>query len=199
MLASLQQINLIFEGCRAANPAPDCSGIDRDGYMWTNLDKWLFCYLLHWSREWGLTSLAKRVSRSGDGPIYLGLGVSLLVFHPQGAGFFNQLLWGFAIELPLYLGLKHSLRRPRPCHALLELKFSFEPADKFSLPSGHTAAAFMVASFIAVTFPFLNPWVFIWASAIGWSRIALGVHYPLDIIAGMALGLGSASVVLCWL
>lgn len=166
--------------------------------MWASLDKWLFCYVLNVSRQYGLTPLAIRVSRSGDGPAYLYLSVSLLLFHSQGTVFFNQLLWGFSIELPLYLCLKHSLRRPRPCHALLELEFNFEPADKFSLPSGHTAAAFMVASFIGASFPFLSPWIFMWAAAVGWSRLALGVHYPLDILAGMALGLGSASLVQDW-
>lgn len=159
------------------------------------LDKWLFCYLLQQSEHYRLIPLAKRLSATGDGAAYVYLSVCLLIFHPQGTTFFNQMLMGFILELPLYLLLKNTLRRPRPCHVMAHIAFNFEPSDKFSLPSGHTAAAFMTASIISANFPAIGVWVFIWATGVGLSRIALGVHYPLDILAGIALGIGSAQLV----
>jgi len=60
----------------------------------------------------------------------------------------------------------------------------FDPA----FPSGHTA---MVAALGAVVFRKNKPLgvlLFILALIIGWSRVLLGVHYPIDIVAGFILG-----------
>ena len=157
----------------------------------TTLDKFLFCHILTFCREHQLTNLAKKISATGDGHYYVYIAVGLLFFHPQGSQFFNLILVSYIIELPLYLLLKNSIRRARPCAAFAGFESDFQPSDKFSLPSGHTAAAFIMATVVLTTLPILAPIAFAWAIAIGLSRIALGVHYPLDILAGIGLGVGA--------
>lgn len=155
-----------------------------------DLDKRLFFQLLELTRRHGFQARAQRISASGDGHIYVYLSVGLLLSHPQGQSLFNLMLASFLVELPLYLLLKNGIRRTRPCHALIGYTGQFEPSDRFSLPSGHTAAAFVMATSMTQIYPAIAPLVYLWALAIGGSRIALGVHYPLDIVAGAILGTG---------
>ncbi|MGI2174175.1 phosphatase PAP2 family protein [Shewanella ulleungensis] len=161
----------------------------------SELDKYWFYWIVQFSRDNQLSQAAKRVSATGDGQYYVYWSVALLFFHPQGQQFFNLVLGSFIVEFPLYLLLKNSIRRHRPCHALADFDSGFEPSDKFSLPSGHTAGAFVFASVVHVVFPTLAPIAFAWACFVGASRIGLGVHYPLDIIAGAGLGMGSVMLV----
>ena len=63
------------------------------------------------------------------------------------------------------------------------------PSDKFSFPSGHTAAAFVFANIVVAFFPSLSIPLYLFATLVGLSRVMLGVHYPGDILAGMVLGL----------
>lgn len=130
------------------------------------------------------------VSRSGDGYGYL----AFIVFAygmgwPEASLLTLLLLAGFAIELPCYWALKNLLRRPRPYQHLSPLVAVITASDKFSFPSGHTTAAFLFASLCSTQLPELTFYLYIWASAVGLSRVALGVHYPTDIAAGAVLGI----------
>lgn len=62
----------------------------------------------------------------------------------------------------------------------------------YSMPSGHTAIAFMVAMFIIHRYALLS-WhlwfVVLLASLVGISRMAVGAHWPSDVLAGAALGI----------
>ena len=57
-----------------------------------------------------------------------------------------------------------------------------------SLPSGHAATSFAAAAVLALTVPRLAAPAVVLAAAIAWSRLVVGVHYPLDAVAGAALG-----------
>ncbi|XOV79933.1 MAG: phosphatase PAP2 family protein [Aestuariibacter sp.] len=152
----------------------------------TQLFQWLF------SKTTGRDCLSIRlISKSGDGHVYLLLGVVLWAFEPSHGGLFLYTgLLAYALELPLYMVLKNMFRRERPCNVFKQLHAHVEPSDKFSLPSGHTAAAFLMATLLSHYYPTIGFFAYLWAGLISLSRILLGVHYPSDILAGATLGFG---------
>lgn len=64
----------------------------------------------------------------------------------------------------------------------------------YSMPSGHTSTAFATATSLSLAYPkwYVVAPSFVWAGAIGYSRMHLGVHYPSDVLAGALVGSGSA-------
>lgn len=89
--------------------------------------------------------------------------------------------------------LKHSINRTRPfvTYAYLEKETM---GGSPSFPSGHTSDAFSLATSVSIAYPkwYVIVPVYTWASAIGYSRMSLGVHYPSDVLAGAIIGAGSA-------
>lgn len=67
-----------------------------------------------------------------------------------------------------------------------------------SMPSGHTVIAFAAATSIVLTSSTNRriwlPILFLLACGVGLSRIAIGIHWPEDILAGAVIGLGSGLV-----
>ncbi len=135
------------------------------------------------------------LSKTGDGYLYFFIGMLLWAFEPEhGELFLYTALMAYALELPIYVLLKKLFKRPRPCDFLMNLTAHVTPSDKFSLPSGHTAAAWLMACIIAHFYPPFAVIAYIWAALIGLSRVLLGVHYPSDVVAGTLLGMTIASL-----
>jgi undecaprenyl-diphosphatase len=121
--------------------------------------------------------------------MYILLGMLLAVFEPQdGAAFLRSGLFAFLIEYPLYLFLKNTIRRDRPCEQF-GLEAAIKPSEKFGFPSGHSAAAFVFATVLAQIYPSVALLAYSIAMLIGVSRVLLGVHYPADIVAGAVVGI----------
>jgi len=151
---------------------------------------WVFNFTTNRNCHW-----IKWLSKTGDGQLYLILGLTLWWLEPNHGGLFLYSgLLAYMLEIPVYILLKKSFKRERPCYRISDLSAHIVPSDKFSLPSGHTAAAFLVASLIAHFYPPLGIVAYVWASCIGCSRVLLGVHYPSDIFAGTLLGLGISTI-----
>ena len=136
-----------------------------------------------------VTQFMATVSRTGDGPLYGVAAIAVwLADIPSAERFCAALLLAFAIERPIYYLLKNSFKRNRPAQVVPGVIAVVVPADQFSFPSGHTSAAFCFATVAGMVLAgSCNP-VFIWAAAIGLSRIVLAVHFPCDVLAGAIIG-----------
>ena len=133
--------------------------------------------------------MAFGLSKSGDGGLYIliCLAVWWLSNNEQHQLLPVTILIGFAIERPIYLLAKNRFARIRPCDCLVTNAY-IVPSDKFSLPSGHSAAAFLVAIILSHFFPEYALLLFSWATGVAMSRVVLGVHFPADIIIGATIG-----------
>jgi undecaprenyl-diphosphatase len=137
----------------------------------------------------------KAISHTGDGHLYIGLATAALISqNDQNLMWLQAVLLAFIFELPCFMLLKAFFKRERPFNKLPSCMRAVQPSDEFSMPSGHTAAAFLVASLLAQFYEDVALIAYCWAGLIGLSRVVLGVHYPTDIAAGATLGLSAASI-----
>jgi undecaprenyl-diphosphatase len=120
------------------------------------------------------------------------MGLAWAAVYPATITYVLAGVVAFALELMLYYWIKKNIKRPRPFNKLKGIQNLIVPPDEFSFPSGHTGAAFLMATVISLAFPLFCVPVLLWAGSVGFSRIYLGVHYPSDVLAGMILGLLSA-------
>jgi undecaprenyl-diphosphatase len=84
---------------------------------------------------------------------------------------------------------KYAVQRDRPPTVILDPKPLMEVPTTSSFPSGHTSTSFACAYVISRLAPRLTIPVFVLAALIGFSRVYVGVHYPLDVVAGAIFGL----------
>lgn len=153
--------------------------LDRDFYLWCN----------QFQQSPEVIAIFRFISRTGDGQLYVAIAILLYLIDGQHQhSFVHTGLIAFAIEIPSFLLLKQFIKRDRPAVSIPIAKQAFEPTGKFSLPSGHSAAAFAMAILVAIFYPDYASIVLTWASLIAVSRVMLGVHYATDIIAGAILG-----------
>ncbi|MFM2590955.1 phosphatase PAP2 family protein [Vibrio sp. TBV020] len=144
-----------------------------------------------------LSVISRWVSRSGDGPLYILIALMAYQFdNALGSVFVKTSILAFAIELPIYWMIKNTTRRRRPFECSDSLSSFIQPADRFSLPSGHTAGAVLMATMLSAFFPVLLPIAVVWAFAVGAARVMLGVHFFSDILVGAVLGFTAAQLAL---
>lgn len=124
-----------------------------------------------------------------SGWFFIVLGAALLCFE-------RTRKTGFLVLVSLLVGLiigngaiKHLVMRARPCWIDQTVPLLIENPTDYSFPSGHTLAAFETAFIIFLVnrrwgIPMLGL-----AAVIGLSRLYLFVHFPTDVLSGMALGI----------
>ena len=91
---------------------------------------------------------------------------------------------------------KYVVQRDRPPTVVLDPEPLVGVPSTSSFPSGHTSTSFACAYVISRLAPRLTVYVFVLAALIGFSRIYVGVHYPLDVLAGAILGVLVAKALL---
>jgi undecaprenyl-diphosphatase len=115
--------------------------------------------------------------------------------------FFSNSFWrewevvefvGLSLLAPLVLAIKFTIRRRRPEG---EWGSIYRNTDPHSFPSGHAARSFMIAVVATALAPtWLAIVLWIWAPLVALARVAMGVHYVSDIVAGAILGVSMALI-----
>ncbi len=149
------------------------------------------------------------ISYSGDGNIQIPILVIFLISKKTRKAALAVLAC-YVLAGGLRLILKEIISRPRPSNydwaqplswpggmpggpdGWMSRTFDVIPYGNSSFPSGHTTTSFAIAFMIGwIVYKTEYAWIgwaaFTWACLVGLSRVYIGVHYPADIIAAIAL------------
>ena len=125
-------------------------------------------------------------SRVGDGPLW----VAAILLSPLYGS------WDLAVRLAAvgvvnhlsYRLIKSATARPRPFVVERRIVCAVAPLDQYAFPSGHTMHAVAFTFVLTAQLPWLAILLLPLAAAIALSRVALGLHYPSDVLSGAVLG-----------
>ncbi|MER6011283.1 phosphatase PAP2 family protein [Streptomyces bluensis] len=162
-----------------------------------NLDRRLLSMLHGYGADPRVALAARALSRAGEhGALWLAAGLAGAAVDRERRGAW---LRGTALTAGAHLvsmGVKRVVRRPRPAH----VEPLVRTAGRHSFPSSHaSSAAAAVVAYGALRAPLLGSLVPPLAAAMCVSRLVVGVHYPSDVAAGVALGAATARLGARWM
>lgn len=137
------------------------------------------------------------INHLGNGWLYLLVVIALVVM--QGRSSWQVLLAaGLSTLLAhcIYPAIKNRVQRVRPCYYDPSLDLSVKTLDHYSFPSGHVMTATTFGIPLLIMLPAFSSIILITYLLILLARIALGHHYPSDIVCGALLGI-SISFPIC--
>jgi undecaprenyl-diphosphatase len=133
------------------------------------------------------------LSRIGsDGAIWLLIAIIAAFYWRRPAIFLYVAVADVVADLTASL-LRHVIGRERPPLRFPEPHPLVHVPGSPSFPSGHAATSFACAATLAWLTPLSPIALYTLAALIAFSRVYVGVHYPLDVLGGAALGLGVAT------
>ena len=148
-----------------------------------------------WHAPW-LDRLLPPLTRSADhGLLWFGIAVLLAGGNRRRAavrGLASLAVASATANVPAKLAARRG--RPDLYPVPLPRQLLRQPSTS-SFPSGHSASAAAFATGVAMEQPLLAAPVAALAAGVAYGRVHTGVHYPGDVVAGVALGVGSALVV----
>jgi undecaprenyl-diphosphatase len=131
------------------------------------------------------------LSDLGEGLGWVALGIGLAIYGgPKGrrAGAATAVA-SLGATYVVQTRIKPIFHRVRPFVNREARVVGIRPADH-SFPSGHTASSFAAATALAFFYPKAAPVAYGLATAVGVSRVHLGVHFPSDAAVGGVIGIG---------
>lgn len=146
-----------------------------------------------------INPIMKIITRLGDGGVFWILLTVVLLIIPKTRKL--GICSAFSLLLSVLICnvvLKNLFGRIRPYEVIdgLYLLTGIKEASDPSFPSGHTSSSFAAALsiFLASTKKqkLFTVWLLILAALISFSRLYIGIHYPTDVFASMALSIGLA-------
>ena len=134
---------------------------------------------------------------ANNSKLWLATSVALSALGPNGrrASAHGLIAVGLT-SITANLAAKRLFPRYRPERPVANGRRDVRMPTSSSFPSGHTASAFAFATVISVELPQFSFPLYGLASAVGWSRVHTGVHFPSDVWAGALLGSAIGSAVL---
>lgn len=142
-----------------------------------------------------LRSCAAFLAHSGDSWFW---GAGLIILWWWGNSFWKQwalvMLPAISVLAALVMSLKFLIRRRRPEG---EWGSIYRNTDPHSFPSGHAARSFLiavVATGLGPTWAAVALWL--WAPLVSLARVAMGVHYVSDVVAGLGVGVLTGLIIL---
>ena len=137
-----------------------------------------------------LRTALEAISHSRDSWFWL-IGLTVIWAATEGTPRQMALFTAFGLALlaVIVLAIKFLIRRPRPAGDFGQV---YRVTDPHSFPSGHAARAMAIASMFSTLGNFwLTVIALLWAILVGYSRVALALHYVSDVVVGWLIGLVS--------
>lgn len=134
-------------------------------------------------------------SLGNNGAIWIGIAFALIILGGEKRKAGWLMIFSLAVEASICnVIIKPTVARVRP-NDKHNLDITIKRPTDYSFPSGHTAASFAAAYSMCLSgFKKGLPMIYL-SILMGFSRIYLLVHYPMDVIVGAILGIVSASSV----
>ena len=143
-----------------------------------------------------LDGVVRFITMLGDhGYFWIGLTILLLLFRKTRRPALNAALSMIFTLLVVNIILKPLVGRIRPYEVIEGLSYIVAKESEFSFPSGHSANSLACAWVLFRMAPKkLGVPALILGLLIALSRLYVGVHYPTDVIAGVAIGIAMAEL-----
>ncbi len=176
--------------------------------LWQQIDQWDKALFTKINSGWtnGALDILMPFLRNGAywAPLYLFLSVFVLLnFKVKGLWWIVFFISTIALtDMAGNYIFKHNFYRLRPCadpdfYTQVRLLLS-HCGSGYSFISNHAANHFGMGALFFISFrPVIGKWAWIglvWAASIAYAQVYVGVHYPLDVIGGAALGLCFGSI-----